>query len=176
MATLKTILLISIMQCMLLTSYGQLVFMVEKPGTINNLKYRCGERMDLKTKSGERISGIINQIRDTAIVVNYLMVKNDNIAIIYTRRVINSMFSAAGIFGGIGYVGIDGLNNLINNESPIIRKSVVKTGGIMLGAGLLLKLFSMRKRHINNEDWRIKVLDFTIINDPGIYANPGERK
>lgn len=157
---------------MLITSYGQRVFMVEKPGTVNNLKYNVGDRMELKTKAGEHISGIINQVRDTAIVVDYIFVMNDDIKNIYTRRVIFSVFSEVGIKGGIGYVFIDGFNNLINNESEIFRESALKTGGIMVGAGLLLKLISKRKRHIDNQHWRIKVMDFTILKDPGIYANP----
>jgi len=176
MATIKTILFYCILQCLLSAGYCQLVFMVEKPGTVNNLKYRSGDRIDLKTISGERISGIINQIRDTAIVLNYYLIKNDDIAVIYTRRVIFSMFSAAGIYGGIGYVGVDGFNNLINNESEIFRKSTLKTAGFMLGTGVFLNLFTHRRRPINHKDWRIKILDFSILKDPGIYALPDNRK
>ncbi len=174
MKNLKKILFFSLLQFMLITSFGQVFFMIEEPGTVNNLKFRIGDRIELKTKNGERIDGIINQLRDTAIIVNYNLVMNQDIAVIYSRKVIISMFSAAGIYGGIGYVSIDGFNNLINNESPIFRKSTLKTGGIMFSAGLLLRFFSKRKRPINNLDWRIKVMDFSIIQDPGIYANPGK--
>lgn len=170
MATYRKIIFYSILQLMLITSFGQCVFMVEKPGIVNNLKYAIGNRIDLKTKTGERISGIINQVRDTAIVVSYYLIMNDDIAIVYTRRAIFSMFSAAGTTGGLAYVSIDGINNLINNERPVFRTSTLKTGGILFGTGGVLYLISKRKRHINNKDWRIKILDFSILKDPGIHA------
>ncbi len=175
MTIFKTIMFYGILQLTLITAFGQHIFMVEKPGTVNNLKYSTGDRMDLKTKTGERVSGIINQVRDTAIVVNYYLVMNDDIAIVYTRRAIFSAFSSVGTTGGLAYVGIDGFNNLINDERPVFRATALKTGGIMFGAGMLLKFISKRKRHINNQDWRIKVLDFSILKDPGIYAKPGKR-
>ena len=149
--------------------------MVEKPGTVNNIKYRVGDDIEIKTISGEKIYGEINQLIDTAIVINFILVKYKEIAAIYNRRVINSMFSAAGLLGGSGYICIDAFNNLINNETTIFRKSTLKTGAIMFSIGAVLKLFTKRKRSINNEDWRIKVLDFSIINDPGVYGKPAER-
>jgi hypothetical protein len=164
--------LIGIFQIMLMTAFGQRVFMVEKPGTVNNLKYNIGDRIELKTNKGERISGMINQLSDSSIVVNYNYVKIEDILIVYTRRYVFSILSAAGTTGGLAYVSIDAFNNLINNQDEIFRKSTLKTGSIMFGTGLLLKLISKRKRHINNEDWRIKVLDFSILKDPGIYTNP----
>ena len=172
MTTIKIIVFLSILHLALITALGQCIFMVEKPRTITNLKYRAGDRIDLKTKTGDRFSGFINQIRDTAIVVNYNLIMNENISIIFTRRVIFSMLSVAGTKGGLAYVGIDGINNLINNERPVCKTSTLKTGSIMFGIGLLLKLVSKRKIHISNENWRIKVLDFSIIKDPGIYSNP----
>ncbi len=172
MATYRKAILYIILQLILITSFGQQVFVIEKPGTVNNLKYAVGNKIELKTKTGERISGIIRQIRDTAIVVNYYLIMNDDIAIVYTRRAIFSIFSAVGTAGGLTYVSVDGFNNLINNERPIFRTSTLKTGGIMFGTGGLLYLISKRKRHINNKDWRIKILDFSILKDPGIYANP----
>ncbi|NVN95652.1 MAG: hypothetical protein HXX18_10265 [Bacteroidetes bacterium] len=115
MTTIKIIVFLSILQLTLITALGQCIFMVEKPGTITNLKYRAGDRIDLKTKTGDRFSGFINQIRDTAIVVNNNLIFNNDISIIFTRRVIFSMLSVAGTKGGLAYVGIDGINNLINN-------------------------------------------------------------
>jgi len=176
MATYKTILFFSILQLLLITSFGQHIFMVEKPGTVNNLKFFTGDRLDLKTKTGDRISGIINQVSDSSIIVNQFLVMNNDIAVIYTRRVIISMFSSAGTLGGVGYICIDGFNNLINNKTEIFPKTTLKTGGILFGAGVLLKFLSKRKRQINNKDWRIKVLDFSIIKDPGIYTMPEKGK
>ncbi len=150
-------------------AFSQCVLLLEKPGTINNIKFRAGNRIEIKTKNGERISGVINQIRDTAIIVNYNLVMISEIKNIYTRRTMISAFSHLGIKGGLGYVAIDGFNNLINNEDPVFRNSTLKTGGIMFAAGILLKSISNRKRHIDNEKWRLKVLNFNLLKDPGIY-------
>ncbi|MCX6232901.1 MAG: hypothetical protein NTZ33_15335 [Bacteroidetes bacterium] len=154
------------------TVYSQRIFLVEKPGTVNNLKFRIGDRIDLKTTKGERYNGIINQIRDTALIINYELVLNKDISAIYTTRALISMFSAAGISGGVFYIFLGGLTNIVDGRTPIINNSSLKTGGIIFATGGLLSVFSKRKRHIDNHKWRIKVLDFTIIKDPGIYANP----
>jgi hypothetical protein len=150
-------------------SFSQCILLLEKPGTVNNTKFRVGNRIDVKTINNERINGLINQIRDTAIIVNYNLIKLSEIKIIYTRRTMISVFSHLGIKGGLGYVGIDGFNNLINNEKPVFRNSTLKTSGIMFVTGVLLKSISNRKRHINNEKWRLKVLNFNLLKDPGIY-------
>lgn len=171
---MKQILFLIIMQFISVFAFSQNIFLIEKPGTVNNIKYRVGERIELRTINGQKVKGIINQIRDTAIVVNYYLVMNNEIKSIYTRRHIISAFSHVGIKGGLGYVSIDGFNNLINNESPVFRKSALEIGGIMFGAGVLLKSISKRKRNINNENWRIKVLDFSVFKDPGIFNQPKE--
>lgn len=166
---LKQILVLVFLQFFVILVFSQNILLVEKPGKVNNIKYRVGDRIDLKMLSGERHSGIINQIRDTAIVVNYILIMNNEIKNIYTLRRIISAFSHAGIKGGIGYFAIDGFNSLINNERPVFRNSTLKTAGIMFGVGLFFKSISKRKRHIDNENWRIKVLNFSILKDPGIY-------
>ncbi len=171
---MKQIMFLIIMQFIIISAISQNILVVEKPGKVNNIKYRVGERIELKTINGERIKGIINQIRDTAVVVNYYMVKNSDIKNIYTLRRLVSAFSFVGIEGGLGYVVIDGFNGLINNESPIIANSTLKTGGIMFGAGILLRSIAKRKRHIDNENWRIRVLNFSILTDPGIHNQPIE--
>lgn len=149
--------------------FSQCILLLEKPGTVNNAKFRAGNRIDVKTINNERISGVINHIRDTAIIVNYNLIKLSEIKNIYTRRTMISVFSHIGIKGGLGYVAIDGFNSLINNEDPVFRNSTLKTGGIMFAAGVLLKSISNRKRHIDNKKWRLKVLNFNLLKDPGIY-------
>jgi len=166
---LKQIFVLIILQFSFLYVSSQNILVIEKPGTVKNIKFRSGDRIELKTLNGEKIKGIINQIRDTAIVVNYYLININEISKIYSFRRLISAFSFAGIEGGLGYVVIDGFNSLINNERPIIRNSTLKTGGIMFGAGLLLKSLSKRKRSIDNHKWRIKVLNFSILKDPGIY-------
>lgn len=147
---------------------SQCILLLEKPGTVKNIKFRVGERIDVKTKNGDRINGIINKISDTAIIVNYFLIKIDEIKSIYSRRIILSALSHTGIKGSLGYTGIEAFNNLINNENPIFRNSTLKTGGIIFAGSIILKTITLRKRHIDNYKWRLKVLNFNILKDPGI--------
>lgn len=150
-------------------SICQSILLFEKPGTINNIKFRAGDRIELKTTDNEIYEGLINQIRDTAIVINYKTILCRDIKCLYLKRKMLYILSHAGIKAGIGYIGIDALNNLINGETTILRNSTLKTGSIMFGAGLLMRLLSGKKIKIDNKAWRIKVLDFAILKDPGIY-------
>jgi hypothetical protein len=151
--------------------FSQKLLVVEKPGTINNIKYTIGSPIDIKTTDGIRLDGRIILITDTTVVINYCMIKIKDIKNIYASRRLIKDFSALGITGGIAYVSIDAFNGLINNDTPILRKNALKISGVMLGTGLLLSLFDTKKLVIDNKDWRIKILDFGIINDPGVYKN-----
>jgi len=39
---------------------------------------------------------------------------------------------------------------------------------------MLLRSIAKRKRNIDNENWRIKVLNFSILTDPGVLNQPIE--
>ncbi len=154
--------------------FSQKILVVEKPGTINNIKYTVGSTIKIKTIEGLRIDGHIILITDTTVVINYFTIKIRDIKNVYANRRLLQDFSALGITGGIAYTSIDALNGFINNDTPILRKNALKISGVMLGAGIIFKLFDTKKLKINNKDWRIKILDFGIINDPGIY-NKGNK-
>lgn len=141
-------------------AFAQKILLLEKPGTINNVKYKIGDGIDLSTDQKQKISGIISNIGDSIITVNYSKVKISEIRYINKRNVFPSILSGIGIQGGLAYVGIDLINNVINNETPYIRKSTLKTGAYSFGIGIIANLFIKNKRKIDGKKWRLTVLDF----------------
>ena len=152
-----------------INSFSQIVLVVEQPGTIINKKYTAGNFISIKTINNLRLSGHINHITDSTIVINYITIKTSEIKYVYTSRWLVSTVSRLGIEGGVAYIMVDTFNGLLNNDKPILRNNAIKIGSIMFGSGLVLKLFSHKRLHINNKAWRIKVLDFSILKDPGVY-------
>lgn len=139
---------------------SQKILLLEKPGTVNNIKYRIGDRIDISTKEKINYSGIITYIGDSTINVNYSKIKISEIQYINIRRLLPSIINGIGVQGGLAYIGIDCINNSINNETPILRKTTLKTGLFFLGTGLLADIFSKSKRKIDGKKWRISILDF----------------
>ncbi len=139
---------------------AQKILLLEKPGTINNIKFRIGDRIEFSTIENLKNLGIISHIGDSTITVNYLKVKINEIKYIYKRLLFPSIMNGVGIQGGIAYVGIDIINNLINDESPYIKKSTLKTTGYTIGIGIIAKFFSKNKRKIDGKNWRLTILDF----------------
>jgi hypothetical protein len=139
---------------------SQKILLLEKPGTVNNIKYRIGDRIDIYTKEKINYSGIITYIGDSTINVNYSKIKISEIQYINIRRLLPSIINGIGVQGGLAYIGIDCINNSINNETPILRKTTLKTGLFFLGTGLLADIFSKSKRKIDGKKWRISILDF----------------
>ncbi len=156
---------------LLITSsiFSQRILIVEEPGTINNRKFAAGSYISIKTNEGLKLKGHINNITDSTIVVDYITINIRDIKYVITSRRLIQDFSALGTTGGLAYVSIDAFNGLINNDNPIFRKNTLKIGGIMYGCGLFLKLFEHKRLCIDNKKWRIKVLDFSILKDPGVY-------
>lgn len=50
---------------------AQMILLLEKPGTVKNIKYRAGDQIYIKTKDELKFSGTINIITDSSIIVNY---------------------------------------------------------------------------------------------------------
>jgi len=136
------------------------ILLLEKPGTINNIKFRIGDRIEFSTIDNLKNWGIISHIGDSTITLNYLKVKINEIKYIYKRLLFPSIMNGVGIQGGLAYVGIDIINNLINDESPYIKKSTLKTSGYTIGIGIIAKFFSKNKRKIDGKNWKLTILDF----------------
>lgn len=132
---------------------AQNMLVVEKPGTVNNKIYYAGNHIELKTKDGLRISGPINIIRDSVMVVDFVHEVNiENIEIIYKLRYGLNITGSALIGGGALYMALD----LINNQSVDEQGLWVASGVIV--SGIILKLFAKKKMRLEEGKWRAKIL------------------
>lgn len=149
MKILYTVLLIFLSSLL----FAQNMLVVEKPGTVKNNIYYAGNTISLKTKDGLKVSGPINIIRDTMMVVDFVHEVNiKDIEIIYKVRYGLNIAGSALIGGGALYMGLD----LINSQS-IDEQGLWIASGVIV-SGVVLKLFAKKRMRIAQGKWRAKIL------------------
>ena len=142
---------------------AQNIFVLERPGTIKNYKFYSGDKIKLRTISNDTIiSGIITNIHDKSIIINDAneIVSGDMDAI-YRKRWGYSFLQYLSLFAGIAYVGINTLNGVINSDKPIVPTETLIISGSMIAFGIALTPLTTRKHKIDNQKWRVLILDFT---------------
>ena len=142
--------------------FSQNIFLLERPGSIKNYKYYVNNPIRLKIISPDTIiSGKINNIGDTSIIVNYVNeIHVKNIACIYTKRWGFSLLQKLFLLTGIPYLVLSAINGTVNNDTPIIAKETLIISGSLIIAGIALSPLANRKHKIDNKKWRVKILDF----------------
>jgi hypothetical protein len=142
---------------------AQNIFVLERPGTVKNFKYYQGDNIKIRTISSDTIiSGPINRIFDSSIIIN-----NSNeiliadMAAIYKKRWGYGFLQYLTIFAGAAYLGINSLNGIINDDQPVVPQETLIISGSLIAFGLALTPLTTRKFKIDNEKWRIIILDFT---------------
>ncbi len=145
---------------------GQKLLVLEKAGTVKNYKYKLGDEITVETKRDKQVfSGSLTEIKDSAIVVEYYNeIKLTEISRVLRKRELMRIFSGAAITAGVFYFSLDALNGIINNDSPVIAESTLIATGALLGSGLLMKQFVIRKIDLEDK-WRLKILDFSFPAD-----------
>ena len=140
---------------------AQSLLVVEKLNAdVKNLKFKTGDRIILKSNKNEKIHGYITKIEDSTLTINYRSVPFKEISAIYSERVILRVLYSVGIRSSGAYIVVDSFNNLINNESPVIKTASLKASGIMMGIGLLSGAFKYKKHLVGKDKWRLKVLNY----------------
>jgi len=141
---------------------GQKLLVLEKAGTVKNYKYKLGDEISVETKHENLVfSGSLTAIKDSTIVVEYYNeIKLAEISRVLRKRELFRIFSRAAIYAGVFYISLDALNGLINNDSPVIAENTLIATGALLGSGLLMKQFVIRKIDLEDK-WRLKILDFS---------------
>jgi len=160
MNLIKQILILSL--CLFfINGFSQKILVVEKiSAKVKSLKYKTGDKIIFNSGNKGRTQGYINNIEDSVLTINNKPTLLKEINIIYTERALFLVLSSIGIMGGGAFIVIDGFNNIINNESPILKTETLKAGGIMLGAGILFNAFIYKKRKVDKDEWRLKVFKY----------------
>lgn len=144
-------------------SVAQNIFILERPGTIKNHKYYQNDQIKLKTISHDTIfSGVITMINDSSVVIDYA---NEiflyDISYMYRKRWGFSLLQKLSLIAGASYLLISTTNGLINNDSPVVPKETLIISASLLAGGVALIPLTTRRYRIDNEKWRIKILDLT---------------
>jgi hypothetical protein len=114
---------------------------LEKRGAIKRIRYYAGDEIQFRLK-GEAVlySPIIEQVLDSAIIVNNTLIKFSEIGAvkIYRKRPFLNLMSRFALIGGVGYLAID----LVNNGFRFYDRTLITSAGFVvpgLGISLLLK-------------------------------------
>lgn len=138
--------------------WAQTMLVVEKPGTVNRQIYYAGDHIQIKTKDGLKISGPINLISDSSIVIDYVnTIDYENIEAVYKSTKLLNLFGTALLGGGIMYISLDLLNGGYRHKSVVSSQNFWIASGIVV-TGTVMKIFSRKKQNLTNGKYRIKVL------------------
>lgn len=139
-------------------TFSQTMMVVERPGTVKNYIFEAGEFISLKTKSGEKISGPINIIKDSSLVVDFVHeLELSEIEYVYKPRYLLNIFGSAFIGGSVLYISLDAINGGMRGKKLIEDTGFLVASGF-LATGIIMKVFSKKKMRIDNKKWRIKIL------------------
>jgi hypothetical protein len=150
------------MLCIIPATQAQRILIVEKPGKFKNFKYFVGSDISLRIlPAGNRVSGIIHEITDSSILINY----DNEIMLSDIERVIKnrwgfSLLSKVTRISGAGYFVIDALNSVITGNPTIVtEKTAIISGSLVAFSYVLVPLHS---RPLKKGKWRIKILNMSM--------------
>lgn len=140
---------------------AQQYLVLQKTGTVKNIKYQLGNDITVQVKRGELVySGSISHIKDSSFVLNSLdEIFLDDVTIVFRKRRFIRVMSKVLLYAGVGYIALEGVNGVINDYSPVISQNTIIASSVMVGTGLLMKPFYTRK-YDTQEKYVLKVLDF----------------
>lgn len=141
--------------------FSQRILILEKPGTVKNIKFKTGDELII-CKKGEKkkISGEINKINDSVLLINYVNeVYIRDIEFVYKPRGLSGFMSEIGYKAGIAYLLLDITNRLIQAESPVFVNSTMIISGSLIATALLFRSYRLRPYKLG-DNWRLRVIDF----------------
>ena len=129
-----------------------------------SIKYFEQDKIILKVKnSNHKYKGVIVSLNDTALILDstsFILYK-DIRKILVDKSTSLTHVAAAFITGcGVGYIGLDALNNAINNNKPILRILDVEIGVGLIAIGQAFRVFTIKHYKINKKH-RLKFIDDT---------------
>ncbi len=163
----RYILLIVFHLLLLLSASSQNLFLIERPGTVKNVKFHEGDDIHVSVKNyapASDIKGSLTQIGDSSIVIDdmYLIPIKD-ITAVYVERFWIKLAIPVLFIAGIGYGVLEIFNNAINKDSPLLTKETAIISSSLVAGGLALIPLKDRKIKVG-EKWRVKSLVFDYEN------------
>lgn len=145
----------------IIPSFAQDIFLLMKTKGFKNYKYYPGDHIHLRMKADtltREINGVLTGISDSSIILNgseeiYLR----DITVVFRNRQMVRLTKNLCYIAGSGYLFIDALNRTINREYPIVTQGALKTGGIIVGSGLMIWPFQINRIRVGKK-WRLKCL------------------
>ncbi len=138
--------------------FSQNILLVEKPGTVKNRKYFAGDYISLKTKEGIKISGPINIIRDTNLIVDFTNeLSLNDIAMVYESRTLVNITSSVLIIGSAMYAGLDLINGGSSGKS-FSNNQGLQISMAILATGIGMRFFAKKKMRLDKDKWRVRIL------------------
>lgn len=139
--------------------FSQKMIVVERPGTIKNIKYEQGNEIFFEDDNGKRFYGRIDRISDSSFYLdNKHEVKYNDISVVLKPR----LFLYHGYFkirlAGFGFLFLNTFNRLSYNEKPVFNKSGLITASALFGLSYLMRMFVF-KRYKTGKKWRIKYIN-----------------
>jgi len=143
---------------------AQKILVIEKPGTVKNIKFEVNDRIKFRLENNMKINGRIQKLTDSSVFINreeFLFLK---IKYFYKDRFGWKVFSNTTFQAGVAYLGIDALNNLANNERPVVSAKTLKPSMILIIIGTLASPLVEKRLEVRKK-WRVRVLDFDRLNN-----------
>lgn len=140
---------------------AQRILLLQKNGGLKNFKYFVGNAITIKTKSGVKVEGIIHEITDSSIYVNwdYEIMLNDMDRIL-KHRWGYGLLSKVTRIAGAGYFLLDVTNNIITGNPTIVNEQTA-----WISAGLIAFSYAIVPLHYRRmkigEKWRVQVLNMS---------------
>lgn len=144
---------------------AQRILLVEKPGSFKNHKYFAGDDITIRAGNYDRrISGIIDRITDTSLLIDYdkdIMI--NDIDMVLKHRYWMGLLSKATRIAGAGYFALDVINNIITGNPTIVNETTV-----IISAGLVAFSYTLVPVHYKRmklgKPWRFSVLNMSMDN------------
>lgn len=139
---------------------AQTYLIIEKPGKVKNFKIKPGSTLRyLQAGQKEFSTGTISRLTDSVIFMNEgNRVPISSITAIKMDQAMFRILTPFFALGGVGYLGIDVVNNLINNIGPVFNQKTMLIAGSLVATSIIFRSLSRRTLHMG-KPWRLKVID-----------------
>ena len=137
---------------------------IEHKSTTRRIKFYIQNKISFKLKQDKKkYKGVITDVKDSSLTLDStttILYKNINKILVDNSNYLTRSASSFLIGCGVGYVGLDALNNAINGNKPILRLLDIEIGAGLVIIGEAIKILSIKRYKINKKH-HIKFIDDT---------------